>query len=167
MELVEIGKIVKSHGLRGCLKVASYMESGEILDSLEEAFLKTQEGGLKRFRVEQALRRGERFFLLKLEGIGDCDSASMLVGREVLASARPVPALPEGEYYWRELIGLQVLTEEGETLGTIEAVFPTGSNDVYVCRGGKREIMLPAISEVVRKIDIQKGLMTVRLLKGL
>jgi len=60
-----------------------------------------------------------------------------------------------------------VLTEEGDTLGTIEAVFPTGSNDVYVCRGGKREILLPAISEVVRKIDIQKGLMTVRLLKGL
>jgi 16S rRNA processing protein RimM len=60
-----------------------------------------------------------------------------------------------------------VLTEEGEPLGTIRAVFPTGSNDVYVCSGGEREILLPAISEVVRKVDIQKGLMTVRLLKGL
>jgi 16S rRNA processing protein RimM len=167
MALVEIGKIVKSQGLRGCLKVASYLESGEILGSLGEAFLKTEEGGLKRFRVEQALRRGERFFLLKLEGVGDRDSASVLVGREVLASARHLQSLPEGEYYWRDLIGLQVLTEEGEPLGTIRAVFPTGSNDVYVCRGGEREILLPAIPEVVRKVDIQKGLMTVRLLKGL
>jgi 16S rRNA processing protein RimM len=167
MELVEIGKIVKSQGLRGCLKVASYLGSGEVLDSLDEAFLKTEEGGRKRFRVEQALRRGERFFLLKLEGVDDRDSASMLVGREVLASARHLQSLPEGEYYWRELIGLRVLTEEGEALGTIEAVFPTGSNDVYVCRGGEREILLPAISEVVRKIDMKEGLMTVRLLKGL
>lgn len=166
MELVEIGKIVKSQGLRGCLKVASYLESGEILDSLEEAFLKTEEGGLKRFRVEQALRRGERFFLLKLEGVDDREAASTLVGREVAAAARHLQSLPEGEYYWRDLIGLRVLTEEGEALGTIEAVFPTGSNDVYVCRG-KREILLPAISDVIRKVDIREGLMTVRLLKGL
>ena len=167
MDLVEIGKIVKLHGLRGCLKVASYMESGEILDSLGEAFLKTEEGGLKGFRVEQATRRDGRFFLLKLEGIDDRHSASALLGREVLASARRLESLPEGEYYWRELIGLQVLTEEGEVLGRIQAVFPTGSNDVYVCVGGKREILLPAISDVVRKVDIKKGLMTVRLLKGL
>lgn len=167
MELVEIGKIVRLHGLRGCLKVASYLESGQILDSLGEAFLETEEGGLKRFRVEQVTRRDGRFFVLKLEGIGDRDSALALVGREVFASALHLQSLPEGEYYWRELIGLQVLTEEGETLGRIQAVFPTGSNDVYVCGGGKREILLPAISEVVRKVDIQKGLITVRLLKGL
>lgn len=167
MELVEIGKIVKLHGLRGCLKVASYLESGEILDSLGEAFLETEEGGLKRFRVEQVTRRDGRFFVLKLEGIGDRDSALALVGREVFASALHLQSLPEGEYYWRELIGLQVLTEEGETLGRIQAVFSTGSHDVYVCGGGKREILLPAISDVVRKVDIKKGLMTVRLLKGL
>jgi len=166
MELVEIGKIVKSQGLRGCLKVASYLESGEILDSLGEAFLKTEGGSPKRFRVEKALRRGERFFLLKLEGVDDRDAASTLVGQEVAARARHLRALPEGEYYWRDLIGLRVVTEEGEALGTIEAVFPTGSNDVYVCRG-TREILIPAISDVIRKVDIREGLMTVRLMKGL
>jgi 16S rRNA processing protein RimM len=75
--------------------------------------------------------------------------------------------LPEGEYYWSEIIGLQVLTEEDEILGRIEAVFPTGGNDVYVCRGGGREILLPAIGDVVRKIDTDRGVMVVRLLEGL
>ena len=75
--------------------------------------------------------------------------------------------LPEGEYYWREIIGLQVVTEEGKILGRIESVFPTGSNDVYICRGGEREILLPAIVDVIRKIDTEHRVMVVRLLKGL
>jgi 16S rRNA processing protein RimM len=167
MALVEIGKIVKPQGLRGGLKVASYLESGEILDRIEEAFLQVEGGGYRRFRVEQAVRRDKRFFHLKLEGVSDRESASKLVGQEVFASAELLPSLPEGEYYWREMIGLQVLTEEGVTLGRIQSVFPAGSHDVYVCGGGEREILLPAISEVVRKVDIEKGLITVRLLKGL
>jgi 16S rRNA processing protein RimM len=99
--------------------------------------------------------------------VNDRDAASKLVGQAVFASAGHLPSLPEGEYYWREVIGLRVVTEEGEPLGTVQAVFPAGSHDVYVCGGGEREILLPAISEVVRTVDIEKGLMTVRLLKGL
>jgi 16S rRNA processing protein RimM len=75
--------------------------------------------------------------------------------------------LPPGEYYWRDIIGLDVYTEEGKLLGRIESVFPTGSNDVYVCKGGQREILLPAIVDVIRQIDINRRVMTVRLLEGL
>jgi len=75
--------------------------------------------------------------------------------------------LPEGEYYWREIIGLKVVTEDDQVLGRIESVFPTGSNDVYVCRGGEREILLPAIGEVVRKVDTAGRIMVVRLPEGL
>ena len=75
--------------------------------------------------------------------------------------------LPAGEYYWEELLGLQVVTEAGEVLGQIESIFPTGSNDVYVCRAGSREILLPGIADVVRRIDPQSGVMVVRLLEGL
>lgn len=167
MALFEIGKIVRSQGLGGELKVASYLEAGEILDGLEEAFLKEEGGGYRRFRVEKASRRDRKFFHLKLEGVSDRGAASMLVGREVFASARLLPPLPEGEYYWRDVIGLQVVSEEGVILGRVQAVFPAGSHDVYVCGGGEREILLPAVSEVVRKIEIEKGRMTVRLLKGL
>jgi 16S rRNA processing protein RimM len=75
--------------------------------------------------------------------------------------------LPEGEYYWRDIIGLNVYTEEGKLLGQIESVFPTGSNDVYVCKGEEREILLPAIADVIRKIDVTRRVMIVRLLEGL
>jgi len=74
--------------------------------------------------------------------------------------------LPEGEYFWRDIIGLDVYDEEGKHLGVIESIFPTGSNDVYVCKG-EREILLPAIAEVICHVDIDKRIMTVRLLEGL
>lgn len=67
----------------------------------------------------------------------------------------------------RDLMGLHVVTEEGRFLGRIESIFPTGSNDVYVCAGGEREILLPAISDVILKIDLEKKEMVVRLLPGL
>ncbi len=74
--------------------------------------------------------------------------------------------LPDGEYYWHDIIGLEVVTEEGQILGRIESVFPTGSNDVYVCRGNGKEILLPAIDDVVRKIDMDHGMMVVTAAEG-
>jgi 16S rRNA processing protein RimM len=65
------------------------------------------------------------------------------------------------------MIGLKVVTEEGRFLGVIETIFPTGSNDVYVCSGGEREVLLPGIADVIRKIDIDRRMMVVRLLEGL
>jgi 16S rRNA processing protein RimM len=65
------------------------------------------------------------------------------------------------------MIGLKVVTEDGRILGVIDAIFPTGSNDVYVCSGGDREILLPGTADVIRKIDIGRGMMVVRLLEGL
>jgi 16S rRNA processing protein RimM len=113
------------------------------------------------------VQTGKDFFILQLGGVDDRDAAERLRGSSVWISSEKTVKLADGEYYWSEIIGLQVLTEEERILGRIESVFPTGSNDVYVCRGGDREILLPAIEEVVRKIDTDRGVMVVRLLKGL
>jgi 16S rRNA processing protein RimM len=85
----------------------------------------------------------------------------------MLISLNKLEILPEDEYYWRDITGLKVITENGHVLGSITSVFPTGSNDVYVCSGGEREILLPGIAEVIRTIDIERGVMVVRLLDGL
>jgi 16S rRNA processing protein RimM len=114
-----------------------------------------------------AVQAGRDFFILQLVGIDDRNAAERLRGCSVWMPSEKMRKLPEGEYYWRDIIGLQVLTEEDEILGRIESVFPTGGNDVYVCRGEDREILLPAIGDVVRKIDTDRGVMVVRLLKGL
>ncbi len=164
--LIEIGRIVRSHGLDGRVKVRSYLETPEALQNLSELLVGRSVSEARRYPLE-TVGIGKNYFILKLRGIDDRDAADGLRGAPVWMPAEKMGKLPEGEYYWREIIGLQVVTEEGRKLGRIEAVFPTGSNDVYVCRDEDREILLPAVGDVVRRIDTGSGVMVVRLLKGL
>ncbi len=164
--LFAIGRILKPHGLKGCMKGVSYLESDERFVRIDEVFLGEEKAEGHPFKVE-TLEIKKKGFLLKLKGIDDVDAAGRWAGTEVLAATSLLEKLPDGEYYWRDLIGLHVYSEEGKLLGKIEAVFPTGSNDVYVCAGGEREILLPAIADVIREVDTGKGTMIVRLLKGL
>lgn len=166
MELIEIGRIVRSHGLEGRVKVLSYLESPEVLHGLPGLFVGRSVQDAVMYPLV-TVKAGRDSFILQLVGVTDRDGAERLRGCSVWMPSEEMQKLPEGEYYWLEIIGLQVLTEENEILGRIEAVFPTGGNDVYVCRGGGREILLPAIGDVVRKIDTDRGVMVVRLLKGL
>ena len=103
---------------------------------------------------------------MKLGGIDDRDAAAEICGSSVWMPVERMQKLPEGEYYWNEIVGLQVVTEEGGTWDGSKR-FSRRSNDVYVCREGKTGILLPAIEEVVRRIDRNQGVMVVRLLKGL
>ncbi len=170
MELLEVGRIVKSHDFSGRMRAVSYCESENVLKSTREVFLQRGNEEPVRFRLKD-VRGGRKRLIVSLEGIEDADAAGKLVGAEILVSPDRFAELPEGEFYWWELIGLEVQDEEGRFLGRIEAVFPTGGstegNDVYVCKGGEREILLPAIGEVVRSIDRDKKRMVVRLLEGL
>ncbi len=163
---MEIGEIVKPQGLRGTMKARSYLESEDILQGLDEVFIRKAGQAAASHRLRKIQKR-KGFFSLELEGIQDLDAAANLVGGRILVPSHRLKKLPEGEYYWRDLIGLQVVTEGGEELGRVESVFPTGSNDVYVCGGGRREILLPAIGEVIREVDLEKGVMVFRLLEGL
>jgi 16S rRNA processing protein RimM len=166
MELLEIGRIIRSHGLAGRMKVLSYLESQDVLDNLAEVSVGRRVQETVTFPLD-SVQAGRGCFILKLRGIEDKDAASRLVGLSIWMPMEKLEKLSDGEYYWREIIGLGVVTEEGRSLGRIESVFPTGSNDVYVCRGNEKEILLPAINDVIRKIDMDRRMMVVRLLKGL
>ena len=161
--LLEIGKIVKTSGLKGRLKVLSYCESAETLETLENAFIgeNSEQTSLFSARVT-GIRRGS--FFLDLEGVKSVEAAGELIGRYIFV---PSENLPDGEYYWKDIIGLDIVTEEGLKLGRITAIMPTGSNDVYVCSDGEREILIPAFDDLVKKIDIEKGIMVVTLPEGL
>lgn len=165
MDLIEAGRIVKPSGLKGRMKVLSYLESDDILQSLEEIYIK------RGLHVETLKLKGIRIsgkcFFMDIEGISDLEKAKALVGCEVLIPGDKLQVLPDDEYYWRDLIGFDVVTEDGHFIGKIETIFPTGSNDVFVCTGGEREILLPAITDVVQKIDMEQRKMIVRLLEGL
>jgi 16S rRNA processing protein RimM len=166
MEFFAIGKIVKTSGLRGRLKAVSYMESHDTLRSLEEVYIRKGNDTKGPFTLKNILVRKNNF-LVDMEGVEDIEKARAFVGCHMLISLNKLEILPEDEYYWRDITGLKVITENGHVLGSITSVFPTGSNDVYVCSGGEREILLPGIAEVIRTIDIERGVMVVRLLDGL
>jgi 16S rRNA processing protein RimM len=114
----------------------------------------------------QPYRRG--FFIVHLEGVGDRDAAESLRGYEVQVPVEELPPLPEGEYYHHEIVGLRVEDEAGADLGRIVAIERTGANDVYaVERGDGRRWLLPAVRDVVLRIDVAAGLLVVRPLPGL
>jgi len=166
MKFFEIGEIVKSHGLKGRMKVKSYVEAGEDLSSVREAMIVKGNNEPSGYTVRKIIPH-KNFFFLELETVDTVDDADAFVGSMVLVPESDLAELSEGEYYWSDLSGLHVVTEDGRFLGCIESIFPTGSNDVYVCCGGERELLLPAISDVILKIDLEKKEMVVRLLEGL
>ena len=165
-DLVEIGRLVKVHGLKGRLKAVSYLESENLLDEIEEVIISPEKGPGRTYRIKGVQHQHKGFFL-ELEGINDPDSAGRLVGSGIFIPADMLVELPEDEYYWHEIIGLKVLTEAGDYLGDVSSIFPTGSNEVYVVTGGTREVLLPAIEDVIKKIDLEKGEIIVRLPEGL
>jgi 16S rRNA processing protein RimM len=165
MDLLVIGEIVKTRGLRGCLKVAARVDTQNILAGLDSVYLEDKMGQRKCHGLRKLILSGKSLFL-EIEDIIDIDSAKTLIGYKVLIPVNMLENLPEGEYYWRDIIGLKVYGEDEKYLGRIESVFPTGSNDVYVCKG-EREILLPAIADVIRDIDLDKKIMIVKLMKGL
>ena len=102
---------------------------------------------------------GGRVPVLRLDGISDRAAAEQLAGRYLEAPAEP---LPPGTYYWHQLIGLTAVDEAGSELGNVVEVFRAGENEVYRIEGPDGEILIPALREVVRSIDLPAGRMVVR-----
>jgi 16S rRNA processing protein RimM len=90
-----------------------------------------------------------------------------LVGKEVFIKREVLPDLEEGEYYWMDLLGMSVETQEGKKIGRVKEIFSTGANDVYVVEGKRGEILLPATGEVIQTVDRKKGVMRVNRKEGL
>ncbi|MDQ6669483.1 MAG: ribosome maturation factor RimM [Chloroflexota bacterium] len=116
----------------------------------------------------QAARVQAMTVLLKLEDVPDRDAAETFRGKDVQIRAEDAVALPKGQYFWHQVIGLQVEdATTREALGKVTDILETGANDVYVVRGGRGEILVPAIKEVVKRIDPAAGVMLIEPLPGL
>jgi 16S rRNA processing protein RimM len=104
---------------------------------------------------------------LKLSGVADRTQAEQLRGQLVQVPVEEAMPLPEGSYYMYQLLGLQVITTEGEMLGPIVNILETGANDVYVVDRQGKELLLPAIADVVQSVDLAKGQMIIKIIDGL
>lgn len=166
MNLLEVGKIVNTHGLRGEVKVVAWTDAPEVFEDIEYVYLK-KKNDYERLDVK-SIKYQKNNLIIKFSQIADINEAEKYKNQVIYAERELLGELPEGVYYIADLIGLEVLTEEGEKIGEIADVFNTGSNDIYdVKREGKKNLLLPVIDDVVREIDIDNGKVTVRMMEGL
>jgi 16S rRNA processing protein RimM len=162
-QFLAVGRVLRPHGLRGELRVEIHTDYPERFALYRQLYLGS---AYVPYRLE-----GHRFHqgvvLLTLEGIDDRNKATALQGQWVWIAMDDAVPLEEGEYYLHQVLDLRVITVDGEELGWVAEIIETGANDVYVVHGARGEILLPAIPEVIVKVDVQAGKMTVRLLDGL
>ncbi len=159
VKLVAIGKIVAPHGVRGDVRVIPLTDFPERFYELKYILL---ENGSK-IEVEDA-HFHKQFVLLKFRGLNTRNDIEHLRGKLIYVKREDLVPLPEGHYYQFEIIGLEVYTGQGQYIGEVTDILSTGSNDVYVAeREGQKPVLIPALKEVVRKIDLDGGKMIVEL----
>lgn len=163
MNRLEVGKIVNTHGLKGEVKIIPWTDYPEVFEDIEEIYLPD---GTK-LKVK-GVKYQKNNIIVKLEGINYIDEAEKLKGKVITADREFLGELEEGVYYVADLIGLSVVTDEGEEIGKISDVLRTGANDVYeVKREGAKDLLIPVIDSVVKEVDIEGGRVVVELMEGL
>jgi len=162
-EIIAVGKITGAHGIRGEIRVTPYA-------SLEGAVWKrVYVRGPRADRPMEAtrVRPNKDVLIVALKGVSDRNAAEELTGLELCMRKADLPALDEDEYYYTDLIGSSVVTDDGAELGVVKDIIPTGSNDVLEVSGPRGTVLIPAIEAVVLEVDTDKARITVHLLEGL
>ncbi len=164
--LLEIGQIVNSYGIKGFLKVVPFTDDVHRYDDLKTIYIEKNKK-ITQMEIEE-VKYHKNLVLIKLKGIDDINDTLEYKNCYIKIDRKDAVKLPDDTYFIVDLIGLEVVTEEGLLLGTLIDVFPTGSNDVYVVKDelGK-QTLLPAIGEVIKDVDIENKKMIVHLLEGL
>jgi 16S rRNA processing protein RimM len=164
-ELVELGRVVKRHGIRGEVRVLSHNPESAAMTASASIVL-TRDDGTREWRRVLEARRHKQFALLRLEGVATVNDAEALIGCGVAVPREQLPP-PGAAVYHIDLIGCAVRTTSGEALGTVEELIVTGSNDVCVVRGAGREVLIPLIADVIVALDPSARTIVVNPLPGL
>ena len=156
---VVMGRVAAPHGVRGWFRVQSYGKSLDGLSACSHWWLgKADE--YRKWLVAEWQVHGNAL-VARLDGVTDRTTAESLRGMEVAIPREQLPAAGDNEYYWTDLIGLQVTSVTGEKLGKVEAILETGANDVLVVRDENRERLIPFVAAVLREVCLPEGRMVV------
>ncbi len=165
-DVLEIGQIVNTRGLRGEVKVNSFSEDPQRFEKVKSIYVKSDKD-YKEYEIERVTYVKNQV-VLKLKGINKIEYAEALRNSYIYVKREELEELPEGTYYIADLIGLDVYEENGNLLGKVDDIFSTKSNDVYVVRTELGELKyLPSIPEVLKDIDLPNKKIIVNLIKGL
>mgnify|MGYP003370328832 CR=1 FL=1 len=166
MEYLEIGQIVNTNGLKGLLTVNPFTDDMERFEDLKKVYILYNKELIEKTIEEVKYKKNQ--VLLKLKGIDSIEEAEKYRECYLKINREDAIELPNDTYFIVDLLGLEVVTTDNKILGKIDDIFQTGSNDVYVVKDelGK-QILLPAISDVVKKVDLENKKMIVELIEGL
>lgn len=163
----EIGKITGTHGIKGTMRVFPTTQDPTRFERLKEIIVENK-GKRETFHIQKVAYH-KQFVLLNVKEITDINVAELYKQATILIPDAMAIPLEEDEYYARDLYGLKVVTEDGEELGELTKIYVTGANDVYAVQKNaeEKELLIPAIKDCIRKVDLEEGVMTVVLLEGL
>ena len=165
-QYLEIGQIVNTFGIKGEVKVNSFTADVTKFETLKEILVENKKE-LIPFKIEN-VKYQKNVVILKLKGINTVEEANNLRNCYIKIDRKDEPKLPEGTYYIADLIGLEAYSDQGFLLGRVEDIYNYGSSDIYEIKdeNGKK-ILIPAIKDVLKKVDLENGKIIVHLIEGL
>ena len=163
---LEIGQIVNTFGIKGMVKVKPFTDNIERFSNLEKIYIKNKSGQTE-YKIQE-VKYHKNMVLIKFEGIENPEQADLLRNSYLIVDRETEEPLEAGRYYIVDMIGLDVFTDDNEYLGKLEDIYNTGSNDIYVVKNelGK-QVLLPAIEDVIKNIDMDNKKVIVHLIPGL
>ena len=165
-QYLEIGQIVNTFGIKGEVKVNPFTSDITKFENLKDIFVEKKKE-LKLFEIEN-VKYHKNVVILKLKGIDTIEQADSLRNCYLKIDRKDEPKLPEGTYYIADLIGLEVYSDQGILLGKVEDIYNHGSSDIYEIKDEKgQKILIPAIKDVLKQIDLENEKIIVHLIDGL
>ncbi len=165
-KLLLVGKVIKPHGFKGLIRVWSFARTIDSFLHSGTVFFKQDHQEPVESTVLD-VKPHKNIFLMSVKEIDTFEKADSFRGADILIRKDHLARNSDDEYYWFELIDLKVYLDTGKYLGIIKEIIPTGSNDVYVVKQNDSEFLIPAIHDVVKKIDLDKGEMIITAIDGL
>ncbi|MDD2721459.1 MAG: ribosome maturation factor RimM [Gallionella sp.] len=148
-----MGRVASAFGIRGWVKIQPFSEYVDSLMDYDTWFLGRENGPWREVEVGQCEVHGKTL----VAQFSDCDDRNLAEKLKGLLVAVPRSSLPEeeeGEYYWADLIGMSVVNEAGESLGTVAELLETGANDILVVRGSGKDVLIPFLEDVIKQVDL-------------
>lgn len=159
-----VGRITRAHGVKGEVAVLVLSQVPERFEPGSRLFLDESEA---RSLIVEAARPHRQRLLVRFEEVADRDAAESLQGSYLFVPAASAPQLPDGEFWAHDLIGCEVVTEAGRSLGLVREVIHTAANDVWAAEGEHGEVLIPALRDVVASVDLRARRVVVHEIAGL
>ena len=163
--LVPLGEIVTTHGIEGWLKLKLYNPQTATLSSSQQIFL--EKGGASSPHWIEARKPHKGHLLLRLRGIEGINEAEKGVGAILSVAEEALQPPGPGEYYYYQVVGFDVYDTQGNWVGIITRIWTKEGGDLYVVTGPRKEYLIPAVKEIVEKIDFATGRMIINPPPGL